>query len=242
VEVLPAAPTFLTMLVLSDCASTYDMSSVKYVTYGAEVMPAGTLSRCREIFPRATMLQKYGTTEIGTMRSKSRSDESLWVKLGGEGYAWRVVDGMLQIKAHSAMLGYLNAPSPFTDDGWFITGDAVEVEGEYLRILGRKSDMINVGGQKVYPAEVENVIRDLDNVAEVTVFGERNPLMGNIIVARIQLLAPEDAAGFRVRLKKHVGAKLEPHKVPVKIEIVAKDKVSSRYKKERPRSADAPEA
>ena len=48
-------------------------------------------------------------------------------------------DGMLEIKAESAMLGYLNAPSPFTSDGWFMTGDQVEVNGEYIKILGRKS-------------------------------------------------------------------------------------------------------
>ena len=49
------------------------------------------------------------------------------------------------------MLGYLNAESPFTKDGWFKTGDSVEVKGEYIKILGRKSEIINVGGDKVYP-------------------------------------------------------------------------------------------
>jgi long-chain acyl-CoA synthetase len=46
------------------------------------------------------------------------------------------------------MLGYLNAPSPFTEDGWFDTGDKVEVDGDYFRILGRDSEIINFGGQK----------------------------------------------------------------------------------------------
>jgi long-chain acyl-CoA synthetase len=68
-------------------------------------------------------------------------------------------DGLLEIKAKSAMRGYLNAESPFTPDGWFKTGDAVEVDGEYIKILGRKSELINVGGEKVYPAEVESVIQ-----------------------------------------------------------------------------------
>lgn len=55
------------------------------------------------------------------------------------------------------MLGYLNAASPFTDDGWFKTGDEVEQDGEWLRILGRRSEIINVGGEKVSPAEIEGV-------------------------------------------------------------------------------------
>ena len=57
-------------------------------------------------------------------------------------------DGMLEIRSQSAMLGYLNAPSPFTDDGWLKTGDRVDVDGEYIRFLGRNSDMINVGGKQ----------------------------------------------------------------------------------------------
>ena len=69
------------------------------------------------------------------------------------------------------MLGYLNAPSPFTDDGWFMTGDAVEQDGEYLRIRGRQSEIINVGGEKVHPAEVESAIQGIENVLEVTVYG-----------------------------------------------------------------------
>ena len=57
-------------------------------------------------------------------------------------------------------------------DGWFITGDSVEVDGEYFKILGRKSEIINVGGEKVFPQEVENVILEIPNVVDVVVFAE----------------------------------------------------------------------
>jgi long-chain acyl-CoA synthetase len=233
VEVLPVAPTFLNLLILSGAYQQHDLSSLKYISYGAEVMPQHTLQRCAEIFPFVTLLQKYGTSEVGTLRSKSRSSDSLWVKLGGEGYQWRVVNGGLQIKAESAMLGYLNAPSPFTSDGWFITGDCVEVDGEYLRILGRSSDIINVGGQKVYPPEVENVIRNMPNVADVTVYGEPNPLTGNIVVARIQLSESEDNALFRVRLRKYLATRLEPYKIPLRILFSEGPQTNSRFKKVR---------
>jgi long-chain acyl-CoA synthetase len=56
-----------------------------------------------------------------------------------------------------AMLGYLNATSPFDREGWMNTQDLVEVDGEFVRILGRKSEMINVGGKQVHPIEVEDV-------------------------------------------------------------------------------------
>ena len=149
----------------------------------------------------------------------------MWVKVGGEGFETRVVDGMLEIKAKSAMLGYLNAPSPFTEDGWFKTGDAVEVDGEYIKILGRKSEIINVGGEKVYPQEVENVIQEMNNVAEVTVYSEKNPIIGNIVCAKVRLTKDENKKSVISRLKKYSQKRLQNYKVPVKIKIVGEEPI-----------------
>jgi acyl-coenzyme A synthetase/AMP-(fatty) acid ligase len=233
VEVLPVAPAFLNLLALSGEYRNYDLRSLKYVTYGAEVMPEVTLHRCLEMFPGVTLMQKYGTTEVGTLRSKSRGSDSLWVKIGGEGYQTRVIDGCLQIRARSAMLGYLNAPQPFTEDGWFITGDLVEVDGEYFRILGRATDMINVGGKKVCPAEVENFIQQLENVVDVTVSGERNPIMGQIVCARVVVGRDEPEKDIAARIRKACRERLEPHKVPVKVTVGTDLAPCGRLKKRR---------
>jgi acyl-coenzyme A synthetase/AMP-(fatty) acid ligase len=233
VEVLPVSPSFLNLLLLSEFYKECDCKSLKYITYGAEVMPAVTLARCAEVFPGAKLLQKYGTTEIGTMHSRSEQQDSVWVKIGGEGYAWRVVDGILQIKSNSAMLGYLNAPSPFTADGWFITGDAVERNGDSLRILGRKSDIINVGGQKVHPAEVEEVICEMDGVADATVYGEKNPLVGSIVCAKVKMTKPESADELVRRLNVHCKARLERYKIPLKITVSDDLQFDARSKKIR---------
>ncbi|MBN2106732.1 MAG: long-chain fatty acid--CoA ligase [Deltaproteobacteria bacterium] len=234
VDVLPVSPSFLNMLILSEAYARYDLSSLKYITYGAEVMPETTLKKCTELFPGVTLLQKFGTTEVGTLRSKSKSNDSTWVKIGGEGYQIRVVEGILHIKARSAILGYLNAPSPFTDDGWFITNDLVEVDGDYMRILGRKQEVINVGGEKVNPAEVENVIYELENVNEVSIFGEHNAILGNIICAKVSMVdAGQDKKAFISQIKAHCASKLERYKVPVKIEVVDYRLHSDRFKKMR---------
>src|SRR6185369_16038370 len=97
----------------------------------------------------------------------------------------------LWIRSSWAMLGYLNAPSPFDDEGWFNTGDLVETDGEYVRILGRKSDIINVGGQKVYPAEVESVVLEMDNIVDAIVTGRPSPVTGHVVVAKVLLRVPE---------------------------------------------------
>lgn len=233
VQLLPTSPTFINLLLLSKAYERYDLSSLELVTYGTEVMPESTLRRFHELFPKIRLLQTYGLSEVGILRSKSKSSHSLWVKIGGEGFKTRVVNGMLEIQAQSAMLGYLNAPSPFTRDGWFKTGDAVEVDGEYVRILGRKSEMINVGGEKVYPAEVESVIHLMDGVEDVTVSAERNPITGQIVKAKVKLNTDETLAEFRRRMRDFCQDKLPLFKIPQKIVFVQEEMHGKRFKKAR---------
>lgn len=233
IELLPTSPTFLNLLLLSEAHKQYNLSSLQLISYGTEPMPQTLLERLISIFPKIKFQQTYGLIELGVLRSKSRADSSLWVKIGGEGYDLRVVDGILQIKAESAMLGYLNATSPFTDDGYFITGDQVEVDGEYYKILGRKSEQINVGGEKVFPQEVENIIQNFENIAEVLVYGEKHAITGNIVCAKVRLINSEDSREFIAKLKRYCKAKLPSYKIPVKIFITDEFLMGERQKKKR---------
>lgn len=239
IEVLPVTPTFLNLILLSDMHNSYDLCSLNYITYGAEPMPEYLLKKCTEIFPNVKFLQKFGTSETGTLQSKSKANDSLWFKIGGDGFDIRIVEGILQIKAKSAMLGYLNAPHPFTKDGWYITGDKVETDGEYIRILGRDSEIINVGGEKVFPAEVENVILELDEVKDVLIYGENSPIMGNIVVADVVLTNEElKKSEAKKLIKKHCSGKLEQFKIPVKINISSQTQYTDRFKKIRSNKND----
>ena len=233
IELLPASPTFLKLLLLSGEHDNYDLNSLKIISYGTEPMSESTLKRLIIIFPGVKLLQTYGLIELGVMHSQSEEDDSLWVKLGGEGYQTRVVEGLLEIKAKSAMLGYLNAPSPFTEDGWFKTSDVVEVKGEYFKVLGRNSEIINVGGEKVFPQEVETVIQELDNVNEIIVYSEKNSIIGDIVCAKVRLQEDEDIKAFTRRLKHYCRNKLQRFKIPIKIKIVEEELHNARYKKLR---------
>jgi acyl-CoA synthetase (AMP-forming)/AMP-acid ligase II len=233
VELLPTSPTFLNLLIISEAYLHHDLSSLKLITYGTEVMAKSTLKRVCNIFPNARLLQTYGLSELGILRSKSKDSGSLWVKVGGEGFETKIVEGVLWVRAHSAMLGYLNAPSPFDKNGWMNTQDMVEMDGAYIRILGRQSEIINVGGQKVYPAEIENVLMQMQNVTEASVRGEKNPITGNIVVARLSLKAPEELSLLRKRVRKFCRGRLATYKIPVKVEIAKEAQYSQRYKKMR---------
>lgn len=233
VDVLPTTPSFLTMLVRSGLAGGHDLSSLARITYGTEVMPQHTLDRVRELFPGVLLQQTYGLSELGVLSSKSREDGSLWVRLGGHGFATKVVEDVLFVKSEYAMLGYLNAPSPFDADGWFNTQDKVEVDGEWFRILGRVTDLINVAGQKVYPAEVEEVIIGLDNIQDVAVYGEHSALLGQLVVAKVVTDAPEPVEALKQRIRKACRARLAPFKVPAKVVIAEAGLHTARMKKTR---------
>ena len=233
VGLLPATPSFLTLLTASGLHKQYDLSTLKRITYGTEVMPQSTLERVHTHFPGVYLQQTYGLSEVGVLSSQSREDGSLWMRIGGEGFQTKVVDGVLWIKSQYAMVGYLNAPTEFDTDGWFNTQDQVEEDGEYFRILGRVTDLINVAGQKVYPAEVESVILEIENIKDVAIFGEKHNILGNIIVARVVLNSPESIDSVKKRIRKACLTKLNQYKIPAKILLTDEPLHTTRQKKIR---------
>jgi long-chain acyl-CoA synthetase len=233
VELLPTTPAFLTLLVTSNVTREFDLSSLRVITYGTDTMPVHTLRATAAAFPGVKLQQTYGLSEVGVLRSKSKQSDSLMVRVGGDGFETKIVDGVLWVRSQSAMVGYLNAPSPFDADGWLNTGDHVEVEGDYLKILGRESELINVGGQKVFPAEVESVLLQAEDVVDAAVYSENHPLMGRVVAARVTTATPEDPLELRRRLRKFCLEKLAPFKVPARITATTSSQHNERFKKIR---------
>jgi long-chain acyl-CoA synthetase len=232
-ELLPATPSLLNLMWLSGCLTAHDLSSLKIITYGAEVMPEVTLQRLREALPGCRFIQKYGATEFGSPPTRSREDGSVWFKVSGGAFETKIIDDTLWVRSPSSMLGYLNAPSPIDADGWINTGDRVEVDGAYFRVLGRQSEMINVGGQKVNPADVENILLAADNIEDAVVFGTPNPILGNMVSAAVRLRQPEQADTLIPRLRRWCQERLPKEFIPVKIQIADDQTWNSRYKKMR---------
>ena len=233
-NLLPTSPTFLNLLIASKCYKYFNLSSIKLITYGTEVMTESTLQKTREIFPDARIKQTYGLSELGVVRSRSKGDSSLMIKIGGSGFETKIIDNILWIRSESNMIGYLNADNPIDADGWMCTDDHVEVEGEYIKLIGRTTDLINVGGQKVFPSEVENILLQDDNIREATVFGVKHPLMGWIIHSKVSLYQPEERKDINERLRKFCIDKLPKFKIPVKF-IIEKEsnQHNDRFKKIR---------
>ena len=233
IELLPTSPTFINLILLNKTYEKYDLSCLKMMTYGTEPMPESTLKAMNKILPNVKLKQTYGLSEVGIMPTKSEDNTSLWMKLGGDGFETKIVDDILYIKARSAMMGYLNAPSPFDADGWFNTKDKVEVKGDYIKILGRTTDLINVGGEKVYPIEVESALLECDGVLDVRIYGEAHPLMGKVVAAEVKVSEENNNRDFIKKLRAYCKEKLEPFKIPVKFNLTTNDLFGDRFKKKR---------
>ena len=233
IELLPTTPTFLNMILLNKLYEKYDLSCLRMITYGTESMPEHTLKQFTGILPGTVFKQTYGLSELGIMSTKSENSDSLWMKVGGEGFETKIVDDILLIKADSAMLGYLNAPSPFDEEGWFDTKDKVEVRGGYIRVLGRTTDLINVGGEKVYPIEIENVLLQIEGVLDARVFAEKNSIMGNTVAAEIFVLPENNNRIFVKALRNYCGEHLEKFKRPARFILSENVLYGDRLKKKR---------
>lgn len=142
-------------------------------------------------------------------------------------------DGALWLRSATAMVGYLNAPDPFDAEGWYDTQDEVDVDGEYIRILGRRKDTINVGGQKVYPAAVESVLLEMDNVTGAEVYGRNNPVTGNVVAVRLCLGRTEPHEAVLARLRQFCEGRLKRHEIPFWLDIVDSPRTAARFKKLR---------
>ena len=233
IELLPTTPTFLNMILLNKLYEKYDLTCLKMITYGTESMPEHTLKLFSKILPNTIFKQTYGLSELGIMSTKSESSDSLWMKVGGDGFETKIVNDILFIKAESAMIGYLNAPSPFDEEGWFDTKDKVEVQNGYLKVLGRTTDLINVGGEKVYPIEIENVLLQIEGVLDVRVFAEKNPIMGNTVAAEILVTGENNNREFIKTLRNYCGDHLEKFKRPTRFILSETVLYGDRLKKKR---------
>lgn len=216
VEVLPTTPTFLRMMLMSGAVPDMVPPCLKLITYGTERMDQPTLDALCALLPQVDFRQTFGMSELGIVRVKSEARDSLFMKVGGEGVETRVVDDVLQIRSRSRMLGYLNAPSPFDADGWYDTKDIVEVKDGYYKVVGRTSEVINVGGLKFMASEVERVALGYPGVSLVKAYARQNPITGQHVELTVQ---PADGALEKDALAAFLKDKLQAHMVPKRIRV-----------------------
>ncbi|WP_462111730.1 ANL family adenylate-forming protein [Campylobacter concisus] len=235
IAVLPSSPTFLNLILINRSYEKYDLSSLRMITYGTETMPEGLLNRLKAVFSKVKFLQTFGTSETGIAATSSKSSSSTFMKIDDENLEYKIVDNELWLRSKTQILGYLNrSMESFTNDGWFKTGDLVELDNEgFIKIIGRNKEIINVGGQKVLPSEVESVLLGMDEIEDCLVYGEQNAITGQSVSCDIVLKHGIDDSGFKILVRKFCKDKLDNFKIPTRVNVVQKTEFTERFKKSR---------
>lgn len=235
VNVLPTSPTFLNLILIGESQNKYDLSSLRMITYGTEPMPESLLVKLKSVFNRVKFLQTFGTSETGISQTASKSSDSTYLRIDDPKTEIKIVDGELWIRSKTQIMGYLNASMErFTEDGWFKTGDLVEeAEDGYIKIVGRNKELINVGGEKVLPSEVESVLFQMPDLIDCMVYGEQNPITGMMVVAKVLFKTPMKPSEAKKAVTLFCADKLDRYKIPAKVIQMTESEYTDRFKKKR---------
>ncbi|MBN2782391.1 MAG: long-chain fatty acid--CoA ligase [Campylobacterales bacterium] len=235
IMVLPSSPTFLNLILISEAHKKYDLSSLRMITYGTETMQESLLKRLKESFSKVKFLQTFGTSETGIANTASQSSNSTFMKIVDDEQEYKIVDGELWLRSKTQVMGYLNASmESFSEDGWFKTGDLVEQsEDGYIKIIGRGKEVINVGGEKVLPAEVESVLLSMDEIDDALVYASANAITGQSVVCDVVSSVSVSESEMKKLIRKYCKEKLDRYKIPTKVNLVERTNFSDRFKKMR---------
>lgn len=227
VQYVSATPSYWRRLLLFAPRSQLARTPLQQITLGGEVVDQAILDELKSVFPNTRLTHIYATTELGRCFSvtdgKAGFPATLISGPSADGVKLRIVANELQVRSANAMAGYdtiSNQTNRWTQDGWFQTGDVVEQVGDRYYFAGRQTDMINTGGNKVYPFQVEQVIRQVGGVRDVRVFGQASSIAGELVACQI-VAQPEQAPdALRSAVLAHCRQHLERYQVPRMIEFV----------------------
>jgi acyl-coenzyme A synthetase/AMP-(fatty) acid ligase len=203
----------------------------RYIRLSGEIADQGILNALHSFYPQATVSHAFASTEAGVGFEVSDGLEGFPASMvGAPGDVHiKVVEGSLRIRSARNAVRYLGDDNAtLTDDEGFVdTGDMVQRRGDRYYFLGRRSGLINVGGLKVYPEEVEAAINRHPAVRMSMVQSRRSPITGSLVAADVVLKAEPDssgAGGERVDFKREIlqlcRESLAPHKIPATIRFV----------------------
>jgi acyl-coenzyme A synthetase/AMP-(fatty) acid ligase len=217
VQRLSCTPTMIRQLLLAAPREAWDRCVLESVTLGGETSDQRTLDAVRAVLPRASLRHIYASTELGAILTVVDGQAGFPAELL-DGTSLRVENDQLFARRRSdrAMRGYIGTAT--ASDDWHATGDLVEVVGDRVYFVGRIDDVINVGGLKVRPFDVERVIRELPEVADVVVTAHPSSIAGNLVKA-IVAARPDAASTIKAAIAQHCRARLPAHMIPRIIEV-----------------------
>jgi len=214
-----------------------------YVRLSGEIANQAVLDGLRALFPTARIVHAFASTEAGVAFEVDDGLEGFPESAlsGGGPVDIKVVDGSLRIRSPRSASGYVgpDAPALVDDDGFIDTDDLVQLNGGRWRFMGRRNGVINVGGLKVHPEEVEAVINRHPAVRLSVVRARANPITGAVVTAEVALADPlaavslNEQSALRASIIAMCRSALPAHKAPATIRFVPEITVTGAGKLDR---------
>ena len=193
IQYVPATPSFWRWLLAFGDREALEESAVRQISLGGEPVSDELLGALGAVFPAARIVHIYATSELGRCFAvddgRAGFPASYLTRCPEPGTSLRIVEGELQVRSENAMQGYETAGRSWEGSRWLATGDLVEVADGRVRFGGRQSEIINVGGHKVSPVEVESALRRVPGIADLCVYPVASSLAGQMVAADL-VLAP----------------------------------------------------
>jgi acyl-CoA synthetase (AMP-forming)/AMP-acid ligase II len=230
VECVSATPTFWRFLIAQCSAAELRRLALRQITLGGEAVPENLVGELRRLFPSARVSQVFATTEAGSCFSVTDREHgfpaSVLDRPGDAPVQLKIMDGELHIRSANGMLGY------FGDDlsrgpSWRPTGDLVEVRDGRVYFTGRTTEVINVGGVKVNPLPIEDLVSRVPGVVLAHVYGRPNPITGRVVAVDVVAQPGVDSDALEQSIRKACAA-LERHSAPRLIRIVDEVEMKNR--------------
>lgn len=225
VDSVSATPTFWRMFTAQLTAEAASQMKLRQITLGGELVTAEILRRLRELFPEARVTQVFATTEVGSCFSVSDGLPGFPVEFleSPTGNVQLMIhEGQLYVRTRLGMVGYVDgSPAPETENDWVATGDIVEIRDRRVHFLGRKGEVVNVGGVKVYPLTVEEQIRKVKGVRDVRVYGKVNPVTGQLVAADVELSGDVAQEVVLAEVRQLCRSTLSRYEQPRELRVVA---------------------
>jgi long-chain acyl-CoA synthetase len=233
--VFQGVPPMYNLLLKQPDLQSRDISSVRFCLSAATKMPENLIHQVEERL-QWRYAEAWGLTEVSCVGTTSPYQET---RVGSCGKGMddaeiKVIDeegnalppgqqGELCVRGTCVTRGYLNKPEAtavvFDEEGWFHSGDIAYMDDDgYAYIVDRKKDMINVGGEKVFPSEVEDMMLSHPKIKDLVIVGIPDEIRGEAPKAFIELKEGESATEEEIRA--YCKEKMAPYKVPVSVEFL----------------------
>ncbi|MBN7826347.1 AMP-binding protein [Bowmanella dokdonensis] len=219
VTAISATPTLWRQFLMSGQLHSMQLSQL---TLGGEVADQGILDALATVFSKASIRHIYASTEAGVgfaVSDRRAGFPRIWLEQGYDNIRFKV-DEHQHLWIKPATLAQEGIVGRVDKQGYLDTEDLVELKGDRALFLGRASGAINVGGNKVHPQQVEQVLLDLPEVMQARVYGHTSSVMGQLVAAQIVATQRVDVIVLKKQILKHCMSKLLRHQVPLLLEFV----------------------